>query len=599
MRIRWIFLALLFVGGLSLSVAQTASQPRTALVQIRINRAYDDSEESIRTLDLLLRHVPNRVVTVAPGDTLDSILYAQYGFGKSDLPNSYRLLLASVLQRNNLSQPEKLLAGAFLNLPIIPSRVLMRWGRLNPRNWVANMRSFRALMSVPAAATANRKAAAAAPGEPEPAGIAFRGAPVEKHLDTAPFELLKFELPVEAAEALMTTAEIANVPFVLGGYPIDVRLASEEGCDTEPPERNHATLTAEQRSAISAALRDHSQRSPIVFVLDTGWPGRPAYDESRKTVEDVLSAVWSEKLKSSYRPGPPLATLGAANNRHCRCIERALEELRSLDAGLPAGKRVRVAYVSMTREQDGGALLADLLATNDLLQRQTQSGGVPDDDRIAGSTTWARQFLEALPPRWVGDTVRTDKAVIDAVLGVARAYAEARLTVFFINESWTVDHKGKYKVFYEAPELGIVTSATGNDPTAALQDFALRSSSTNDTMAIMNMSAAGPARDSSLIPSQDLDEAMALGFDGTVTDDINGTSEIHGTSFAAPRVAWFLAAGEAVRHDALYQDRWAIDLKRQLQGMRNPQAAGYDKLLFDPVQYILRQITGPAPWTNE
>ena len=224
-------------------------------------------------------------------------------------------------------------------------------------------------------------------------------------------------------------------------------------------------------------------------MLDTGWPGRTASDESRQAVEDVLSVVSHEYFQRTYRPSHQLARFVPANNPHCRCIERALKELRALDAGLPPERRIRVAYLPMTREQDGGALLAALLQTNDLLQSQTQTGGIPTDQRVTAAAAWANKILGLLPERWTGDIVRSDKAVIDAVLGVARAYALARDTVFFINESWTVDPKGKYKVFYDPPEPGIVTAAAGNDPTAAPQNFARRSSSSNDTLAIINLGA--------------------------------------------------------------------------------------------------------------
>jgi len=47
---------------------------------------------------------------------------------------------------------------------------------------------------------------------------------------------------------------------------------------------------------------------------------------------------------------------------------------------------------------------------------------------------------------------------------------------------------------------------------------------------------------------------MAAGFNSAITDDISGTS------FSAPRIAWFLAVGQAVRKKPLIVKQWGIDL---------------------------------------
>ncbi len=83
-----------------------------------------------------------------------------------------------------------------------------------------------------------------------------------------------------------------------------------------------------------------------------------------------------------------------------------------------------------------------------------------------------------------------------------------------------------------------------------------------------------------------LDLSIAAGFDGYVTDDI------WGTSFAAPRVAWFLAAGEAVRVAPLDPSSWGGRLKAQIWNL-HPDRSGYPKLFFDPVWYVQTQAGLP------
>ena len=143
---------------------------------------------------------------------------------------------------------------------------------------------------------------------------------------------------------------------------------------------------------------------------------------------------------------------------------------------------------------------------------------------------------------------------------------------------------GKYYVQYQTPQYGMVLSAVGNDGTTNLLDFAQRSTSVKDTMAIMNITEKGLASGSTHVAENYIDIAVAAGFDGSVTDDISGTS------FSAPRIAWFLAAGEAVRKRKLDLDNWGTNLQLQLRALRDPQATGYRKALFDPVRYIEAQV---------
>jgi hypothetical protein len=103
-------------------------------------------------------------------------------------------------------------------------------------------------------------------------------------------------------------------------------------------------------------------------------------------------------------------------------------------------------------------------------------------------------------------------------------------------------------------------------------------------MAVMNMASDGNVfSESTRVSESDFDLGIAAGFDGFVTDDISGTS------FSAPRIAWFLAAGEAVRTRNLDLQRWAIELYLALKQLRDPTANHYQKLLFNPVRYIQAQ----------
>jgi len=75
---------------------------------------------------------------------------------------------------------------------------------------------------------------------------------------------------------------------------------------------------------------------------------------------------------------------------------------------------------------------------------------------------------------------------------------------------------------------------------------------------------------------------MATAFDGEVLG-----SAICGTSFAAPRIAWILAADEAVRKSALDPTTsWEVLLDLRLKKIRDSNASGFDIYLFDPIAFL-------------
>jgi hypothetical protein len=562
----------------------------TAVVQIRVNTAYDDSDESVLLLDTLANYAPVHVITVAAGDTLDALFVREYGFGASDLPKSYALLLKFILRRNHLSSPENLKPGTLI-MPAVPKRAWMGFGRQNLINYVANMSIFQDAAADVASSSANRKPTKAqiSPTDSDPSDVAYASAvPSDEHRFTAPYELLAFQMPLGPAEKLIESTAFAPGTVAAGTHPIPLKLAAENPCDSEPASRDHQTLTAQQKGSLSRLLKEQTQRPAVIFILDTGWPSFSAYQESRDALYEILEKVWREKFAVSFPKSKAQKTIRPAHQEHCRCIERALRELRALDQDVVPNKRIKVIYIPLTREQGASNILTDLLQTSNLLQRVEAEHVTLNSKILEGTRIWANRLVnDYFPRQWSGDEVQTDKSVLDAVLLIGQEYARLSSTVFFVSESWTVSHGGKYYVQYQTPEYGLVASAAGNDGTTNLLDFAQRSSSTKDTMAIINMTLDGVVPQSTRIAEGDIDLALATGFDGSVTDDVSGTS------FSSPRIAWFLAAGEAVRQKNLDLDRWAIEFDQQLKAMRDPKTKGYQKLLFDPIRYIEAQARVP------
>ena len=577
------------LAQLSFGQLRQPSLGKTAVVNVRVNTAYDDSGASLTLLQTIARYAPYRRVPVAEGDTLDAVFVREYGFGQTDLPKSYALLLRVILERNHLERPEDLKPGALI-IPAVPKRAWMRWGRSNAMNYVANMSIFPVEAVGSASASTNRKPYAIGNGitEQEPSELAYaKTFPSDAHRFTAPIELLQFGMPIDTARKLIEDKAFEKDAVTAVAFPLPVKLASANACDVEETSRDHETLTAEQKTRLSKFLEQQSQRSPLLFILDTGWPNYQAYQESRATLYEVLDMVWRSKFGMPFKKAGAQKTIPLAINQHCRCIERALRELRDLESHVDLNKKVKVIYIPLTREQGASTVLVDLLQTTNLLQRSAATNVSLNQGIIRGARNRANDLVKAyFPSRWSGEEVETDKSVLDAVLLVGQAYAAIAKSVFFVSESWTVNHEaygGKYYVQYQTPQYGIVASAAGNDGTTTLLDFAQRSTSAKDTLAVINMNSTGVVPQSTRIKETYIDIAEAVGFDGSVTDDISGTS------FSAPRVAWFLAAGEAVRKKDLTLDDWGTDLQLELHALRDPKATGYQKLLFDPVQYIEAQ----------
>lgn len=589
-----LYLTLPCLAQLVQSIPETA----TAVVNVKVDTAYDDSERSLTLLQAIAEYAPFRQIPVIQGDTLDIAFVREYGFGETDLPKSYALLMRIILARNHLARPQDLKPGTLI-IPAVPKRVWLRWGRSNVMNYVANMSIFRAEVAASASAATNRKPSQIGSGitEREPAELAYSQAvDVDPHRFTAPTELLQFGMPVNTARKLLESTAFEKGTVTASTYPLPVKLASDDACDSEDASRDHQTLTPDQKRAISLLLQQQSLRSPVLFILDTGWPSYDLYKESRDALYDVLDTVWQHEFGMHFPKPNAQRTIPKAHNEHCRCIERALKELRTLDNPDPH-KKVRIIYVPLTREQGASTILTDLLETTSLLQRSQADRVGLNTSIIRGARARANELvMRHFPSQWSGEEVNTDKSVLDATLLVGQAYAAIAKSVFFVSESWTVSHEsygGKYYVQYQTPQYGLVVSAAGNDGTTQLLDFAQRSTSVKDTMAIMNMDSTGAlAPLSTRVAASYIDIVDGAGFDGAVTDDISGTS------FAAPRIAWFLAAGEAVRKKQLTLDTWGTDLSQELQALRDPQATGYKKLLFDPVRFIGAQAQVQNTPTN-
>ncbi len=262
---------------------------------------------------------------------------------------------------------------------------------------------------------------------------------------------------------------------------------------------------------------------------------------------------------------------------HSKLVAESLNELRAIDTG----QNVTVVYVPLSREQGAQNFLTELIELDNLrdsMGRQLGESAPPPDLK-----KWAHRDavdrVAKLPRTIDNDNIVTDAdtAIVDAVWTFGELLATMNHEdVYFISESWVV-RGGVLKCGAPTDPRGIAVAATGNDDQDVVDqriDYARRSVAAKDTIAVLNMGPDGlPQCRTNVIKKDLLPNAFAIGFDGHISTDC-------ATSFAAPRIAWLLAAVEAARRDPTPKSDWAVNLFIRVTTARRDNKIA--SLYFDP-----------------
>jgi hypothetical protein len=97
-------------------------------------------------------------------------------------------------------------------------------------------------------------------------------------------------------------------------------------------------------------------------------------------------------------------------------------------------------------------------------------------------------------------------------------------------------------------------------------------------IAVMNMDASGSLQCDSSVVGGSFSSTRAVGFDGRIPDDC-------GTSFAAPRVAWLIAAGESLRKSEISESLWAQHVSDTVRASRKG-GVGRSAFALDPLRLL-------------
>jgi hypothetical protein len=547
-------------------VSDSNTDNRPVILQFTASAGYKDTPAALAALERTLEAAQPRVVTVTPGEDISEVIARELRFGKSDrfqnsalgqnysLQKSYKLVEKTVRDLNGPSFKVATLDGTVF-VPDIPRWSDSDYTPTKLENKLPKLAIYDESQTT--LVRSGTKYSMIVQGRPE---IVDRG---REHTQST-----RNEYHVTAREARFLAS--ADPDFYRAAtafnFPVTARLAST----SEPPGGDPAIplaplLPAAEASEIRTLLTS-ARRNVWLFILDTGWPSQESANATSKELSSMLTAVLAANTylppvsiaNPAYNDQPPI-------NPHCRDIETALAPLRMLDAQPPDMPRVRVVYVPLTRGQGAAPLLQALLRGHYLLQIANKKGIEgrvqlsPDD--VAQAEKSARTVVDALPATWptTQPTVVTDKAIVDAVLWIANAYTRLKTvnSTFFVNESWTSTHE-QYSVTYPSPLRGAVVAAVGNtgdQVIGKMVDFAQRCVEHKDTIAVMNFGPNGKECGSGSVDDAYLASAFAFGFTGRIRSG-HCLPEESGTSFSAPRVAWVLAAAEAIRKEPIDMNHW-------------------------------------------
>lgn len=517
--------------------------PNTVVVRRTVDVNYDaDTSATARSLTGSLQ----RVYAVQPGDTLSAIVAKEFGVDAKRHPGSYPQFSASIQQENGLPSPDTLAAGQELYIPDLPA---------------ANKRHGALWAFICTTQTFGRMQKCDASPQVRIAGPGSTVVQLRTVTPSVATELLKRngEYEVEAAPIQVSFAD-ADPPLTAARVVADFLLASE-------------------RELLTKRLARPAQAPVTLFVLDDGWPDQQSYLESRAFLLDAF-----RRVREHFKLGPGDPALGQAGSAanipvgtHAAKIKEALQPLVALDL---QSAHVPVIYVPLFRyDKRHEEILRELVEVH--LTAQYMKTTLDVDAATERIRQAARKNARDYVSR-IGNersTVISDQVVLEALSSLARHLGEIGGQPFLMNFSWTVPNL-QFTVALPSDARGLYVAAAGNEFNDSgitvfqtRRQLAYRSSQPGDVLAVMNVDRVGaPACRSSLL---DVDgTALVLAFDGKLP------SGDCGTSFAAPRVAWLIAARESMRiHDP--KKNWVGKLQNELRALRRPEQNDYNKIRFN------------------
>lgn len=383
-------------------------------------------------------------------------------------------------------------------------------------------------------------------------------------LDSSTFETILPDLALIAAAG--TPAPIA-ARETQAAFGVHVPDQDDRQGDAFP------AMAKELRSVLRGVV---PARTVPLVILDSGWP---SWREKERSIAffDALGA----KARALFGITADVddSESGSSHSIRHPHVVRIVESLAPLTASQL--KAVDVIYVPLTYEPEDAPVLRRLLLTHRLIAYQNERlrtspfsvcGSQVAQDSLLACLQASENSLSVIPPsvdsvvsvviaRLTARTptdvfagaIGTTTDIYSAVWTLLEAWSHInRSTTAFINASWTMPGVPPHVMSNKAWLDGQVTTvaATGNSGeqlTLSSRGEFVQRPFLNDGSFILvdNQRRDGSAmcRSTTLKASQIRSSSMLAYSFGRVTE----TDEVCGSSYAAPRVAWILAAAESIR----------------------------------------------------
>lgn len=523
------------------------------LVRFSLDNSYPDSE--LPLLDAALQVLPAREVAIAAPTVMADLIRAQFAVTADAKPGLYARLDADIRQRSEIVNG--LVAPGTARIPLLPP-------------FTAASNNLPAFISVRMGRERSGPAALLMPnGQPfspdslnPPSQTTYVVTATEKDLQPGPLQTLAFSQggSVLAKQVLITLADGAaplNPPYptyVLAGAG-DLRQTLANG---------HRTVT--------------------LYILDTGWPDAQEWKSSVTELSRLCAATraWYS-FPSASAPIDPSGTFPSPPDPHVVNVKRSLQQPAALS------KQVKVVYVPMTLAQQSAPLLREIVRLGLAIDNLPSEDAQPP--KSVGRAAYARvteaQVDGAMSTISAGISdgrFDANSALLHGLFLIAARDAADSGGGYFVNESWTTDDQTMINHPVEAP-WGFVVAAAGNaDPVNISQTkvaFASLSRIHRDILAVLTMNAQGTEDCKTSRVTFVPEDLGAVGYFGQIS-----STECY-SSFAAPRVAWFLAARDTLRTTAVSSpEDWKLDIRDRINKLRAKTDPAPQSYLFDPVRYI-------------
>jgi hypothetical protein len=588
------------------SVAQApppqTSPGQTITIDLLVDSEYDDSEESLGRIRELIALGFHELVHAPSRSALDKILFQRYDFGPTRLPSTWGAL-SSAIDRINAGRGE----GDPWRVPSIPRR---RRTKLSPDNPYYDLPRV-ALYTCNAITAVGFDVSQSGTTE-EKDRKGSRYTLVQITMPRAGYDLIAPRLnagtlmhgvsrqfasvspptvrevapepatvPLQQVETTARTPERDPGPDgLLGRTPTVAREVSRAPASTPSPAPREWRLfddTTRERLRLSQKLAGANRRA-FLIVLDFGWPDA---DEMRRSLKLIEAAINRRRGKLGIPaisiPIPDSAKVSFTT--HSADVKLAIAELTAADVN----RAVEVLYLPITLDAITEPLFRELFEIDFFVRY------LPQDPRVhfpnvgpltESAVTWAKSELLAwkLVNQQASDPHRIQAVILNALYRLFETLSSAENTVFVVNQSWTI--RG-HILDLATTSRAFTVCATGNDGFDVLAsniDFAQRSAHDDGFLAVINSDPDGTVLcGSGILPTAKVPLANVVAFDGTLP---NGRC---GTSYAAPRIAWFIAAKAAIA--VTIDDTWHKEIQRTLKVIR-PGGQIWRSIYFDAVRFL-------------